>query len=194
MSMTSSDPARTGVFLRRPPQEAVLYSTLSLGACLLSSAWIVVCHLCMQQRWPRCCYAASRHHSGPVQLVSSPCFRYYSRVVSLVLPEAYKHPVPTYLGSRAHCMNKRGFVTWIQGLISCLAHLWEWQNTRLTSSADANAAIMQALKHHVIGCTWGRGWAATCLILKLGSEGRECLWINFIPLTILSQCGLKIQT
>ena len=49
----------------------VLLPTLSLGACLASSAWIIDCLLRMQQRWPGCCCAASRQHSGAVQLMFS---------------------------------------------------------------------------------------------------------------------------
>ena len=48
------------------------------GLAPLSSARIVGRHLRMQQRWPGppgCCGAASSHHSGPVQLVSSACFQ-----------------------------------------------------------------------------------------------------------------------
>ena len=54
---------------------AVSRFTLSLGACFFFSARFVGRHLRMQQRWPGCCRAASRHHSGSVQLVFSACFQ-----------------------------------------------------------------------------------------------------------------------
>ena len=45
-----------------------------LLARALHPAWFVCRLLRVLQRWPWCCHAASSHHSGLVQLVSSACF------------------------------------------------------------------------------------------------------------------------
>ena len=42
------------------------------------------------------------------------------------------------------------------------------RNTRQTSSAAENVGSCRARsKHHVVGCTLGRGWAATCAFQNL---------------------------
>ena len=80
---------------------------------------------------------------------------------------------------RAHGINKK--ILLIQGLLCCLAHLWEWRKTHSTQCERLSSfAVELQLEHagscrveskrHVVGRTRGWGWAAAWAIHDLEIE------------------------